>query len=221
MRQRPISSTAVENSPRLSRTGTRCSPRTGACLISSRTVCLPSPAGQHRCGQENACPAAAPDRTVCRCRFPDLRCGRTALGRSAVPWTSACSLASGYFLFFDRHARRIDAALQGISALKRVPVPELDCRQAQRQAFASCRQTGMHQNTAAGVMSRTTLLAEGRGHLLQDSDRPGIFMPVRQLRRIVKNQNREATAGGKSLSRARETTCEDIGFADLIVAKEA
>jgi hypothetical protein len=49
----------------------------------------------------------------------------------------------------------------------------------------------------------------------------GIFVAIRKLRRVVKNQKGKASASGKSLARAREMTGENIGFADPFVAKEA
>jgi len=46
-------------------------------------------------------------------------------------------------------------------------------------------------------------------------------MAVRELRRVVKNQNRETAAGGEPFLRRRKVVCEDVCFADSIVAKEA
>ena len=46
-------------------------------------------------------------------------------------------------------------------------------------------------------------------------------MPIRELRRVVKNKKGKAWASGKSLARAGEMTGDNIGFADPFVAKEA
>ena len=46
-------------------------------------------------------------------------------------------------------------------------------------------------------------------------------MAIRKFRRVVKNQNREAVAGGESFSCGCEMAGENIGFSDPIVAKEA
>src|SRR6266702_7642167 len=126
--------------------------------------------------------------------------------------------ANAFFLF-DRHTRRINPSLQSIRAVKLVSVPEFDRRQTQWQPFAGSYQTGVHQNAATGVEPCTPFVA--CRYLLQDSDRCGIFVPIRQLRRVVKNQKGKATASGKSLARAGKMTGENIGFADPFVAKEA
>jgi hypothetical protein len=56
---------------------------------------------------------------------------------------------------------------------------------------------------------------------LLQSDRPCVFMATRGLRRVVKNQNREAAAGGESFSCGCEVAGKNIGFAYSIVVEEA
>jgi hypothetical protein len=46
-------------------------------------------------------------------------------------------------------------------------------------------------------------------------------MTIRELRRIVKNQDREAAAGGEPFERGSEVAGENIGFADSIVTEES
>jgi hypothetical protein len=68
---------------------------------------------------------------------------------------------------------------------------------------------------------RGTRVGETCRDLLQNSDRPCVFMAIRKLCRVVKNQNREAVAGGESFSRGCKVAGQNIGFTDPIVAKEA
>jgi hypothetical protein len=128
--------------------------------------------------------------------------------------------ANAFFLF-DWHTRRINPALQSIRAVELVLVPELDCCQAQWQTFARNDQAGMHQNSASGVMLRTSLAGVTRSHLLQNSHRSAVLTPKGQFRRVVKNKNRETAAGGEPILRRRKVASKNVCFADSIVAKEA
>ena len=127
-------------------------------------------------------------------------------------------LANALFLFV-RHTRRINPPLQRIRAVKLASVPEFDRRQTHWQPFAGSYQTGVHQNAATGVKPCAPFVA--CRYLLQESDRCGIFTPIRQLRRVVKNQKGEATASGKSLASVGKMAGDKIGLADPFVANVA
>src|ERR1700728_585442 len=72
-------------------------------------------------------------------------------------------------LLLNRHARRVDPALQSIGAMEFVPAPELDSRQSERQTISRNHQAGVHQNAAVGVERRTPFVP--CRYLVQDSDR--------------------------------------------------
>jgi hypothetical protein len=101
-----------------------------------------------------------------------------------------------------------------------VPVPEFDGSQTQRQAVAGGHKAGVHQNAAAGVKPWAPSLGKACRNLLQNSDRLRVFMAIRELRRIVKNQDRRVCARSESFARGREVAGKNIGFANSIIAKE-
>src|SRR5271170_959663 len=87
--------------------------------------------------------------------------------------------------------------------------------------FGSFEYTSMSVPVSSSFTKFRSFSESVNTYLLQDSDRCGIFAPIRKLRRVVKNQEGKDAVSGKSLARAGKMTRENIGFADPFVAKEA
>ena len=115
-------------------------------------------------------------------------------------------------LFLDRHARRVDAALQLIGAVKFATIPELDCGQTERQPSGSGYKAGTHKDAARGVI----LASIADGQLLQHSYRRNVLTREGEFGRVVENQNGKRT-GGRELSRV-EAKCPARIFASVTLS---
>ena len=101
-----------------------------------------------------------------------------------------------------------------------VSAPELDRGQAKRQTLLRGDQAGVHQNAATGVEPRASRPAVPGRYLLQNADRLGVFMPIGELGRVVKNQDLAAPAVHEPFAGRSEVTGQNIRLADLAIAKE-
>lgn len=89
------------------------------------------------------------------------------------------------FFFLDRHARRINAALQLIGAVELVTTPELDCGQTEWQPGGRSHKTGMHQDATRDAI----LAAIADGQLLQHPYRSNVLTCEGEFGCVVENQN--------------------------------
>jgi hypothetical protein len=58
-------------------------------------------------------------------------------------------------------------------------------------------------------------------NLRDDSDRPRVFVPVRQLRGVVQDQHRRFSASCKSLQRGYKMPSQNIPFTDPFIPEKA
>jgi hypothetical protein len=120
------------------------------------------------------------------------------------------------FLFLDRYARRINAALKLIGAVKLVTIPELDCGQTEWQPSGSSYKAGMHQDAARGAI----FAGIANGQLLQHSYRSKVLTCEGEVGRVVENQNWKHAGGRKPVPCGSKVPGQNIRFRNSLVAEE-
>ena len=103
-------------------------------------------------------------------------------------------------LALNRHARRIDPALEGSSALELLPRRELDRRDAQRQALRRDSERRMHKQPANRTGPDTPGFVSTTIHTVGDANRTRTFALIGELGRVLDHQDRTRRRG-KALAR--------------------
>lgn len=107
------------------------------------------------------------------------------------------------FLVRNRHAGRLDLALERIRAFELLPRPEFHRRQPERQTVGGHRELTMHEQAAQRVHADLACLVPTAVHAAGDPDG---FTPLAlegELGRILQDQHR-AVASSDTLTRRRE-----------------
>ena len=117
-------------------------------------------------------------------------------------------------LFRDRHAGGIYLSFQGVRPFERLPGPELDRRQPQRQAGLGHDQAGMHREAAHRVTAQrmTPMLPA----LVQE---PDVFAPVGNVGRILQHQH-QAPCSGEALTRAPKMSGQNVFLVHALVGEK-
>ena len=122
-------------------------------------------------------------------------------------------------LALDRHAGRVDLALERVRALELGPCPELDRRQPQRQPLRRHGQAGVHQQAADGMHPELAIGLAPARHCRDHADPLGPRTLERELGRVLQHQDRPL-GGGNATMRRVEMAGEDLGLADRCVGQE-
>ena len=120
----------------------------------------------------------------------------------------------------DRHPRRVDMLLQGVSIMELFSGLKLDRRQTEWQSLRRHRQARMHQDAASSVVTRSSLVI-GTG----DTDtclahRLNVFPFVRELGGVVKHKNR-ASRRCCSIAGRLKVAGENLSLVDSIVVEKS
>ena len=106
---------------------------------------------------------------------------------------------SDAFLLLDGNSRRVDLFLERGGPFEFLSGPEFDGRQPERQPLGCYREARMHQDAANRVRSQTTRLVLSAVYVLGYADRLGFLSLVRELGRVMQDQNE--IIGGATRSR--------------------
>ena len=105
--------------------------------------------------------------------------------------------------------------MQTIGAVKLVPVPKLDRHQPKRLPRGRHLQAGVHQNAATSVIPGPPQLAFVGACFHHNANGRHLFVPIRELGGVVKNQYGEAGRGRAPLPRRGKVAGQDIGLAKI------
>lgn len=106
-------------------------------------------------------------------------------------------------LLLDRHAGRIDLALECVRAFELFPRPELHCSQPEWQTVGGHGERSVHEQAAQRVHADLTGLVATAVHAAGDADGLPALALEGELGRVLQDQH-GAVAGPDALARCRE-----------------